>query len=87
MAIFKKTSVSIVKTNAWIKPTKISSPINGKGAITGTKNAITKSKISPAKILPNSLNEKDSIRENSPNNSKSPTAKKIGFLKLKNFWM
>ena len=79
------TKVNVAKTRAWIKPTNISRPINGKGTMSGIKKAITASRTSPAKMLPNNLKAKDMIFANSLRSSRKPTKKLIGFERSKNF--
>jgi hypothetical protein len=76
--------VSIAKINACIIPTNTSKIINGNGMIYGTKKAITKSNISPAKILPNNLKENESTFTLSDIISKKPRINATGLEKLKN---
>ena len=83
--MFRNTNVSMANTKAWIKPTNISKPKNGSGAIKGIRKPMTASRTSPAKIFPNKRNAKEMIFESSENSSKNPTKKSIGPAKLKNF--
>ena len=81
-----KTDASIIKTRAWIKPTKISSAIKGVVPSTGTSMAMTSRRISPAIMLPNKRNVKEIILERSEMSSRMPTKKLMGLLKSKNFF-
>ena len=77
-------NVSIAKIKAWIMPTNISRNIKGIGTKYGTKNAMTRSKTSPAKILPKSLKEKETTFMASEIISKKPVINSIGLLKFIN---
>ncbi len=77
-----KTDASIMKTRAWIKPTKISRAIKGVGPRTGTSMAMTRRRISPAIMLPNSRKVKEMILDKSEISSKIPTKKLMGLLKI-----
>ena len=65
-------------------PTNVSRSRKGNDTKTGTRNATTDKRTSPAKMFPNNLNANDSMRENSEITSKIPTKKDIGLEKLKN---
>ena len=66
-------------------PTNISIAKNGTGTMYGSKENITASKTSPAKIFPNNLNEKDIILAISEINSNIPIKNLSGLEKFKNF--
>lgn len=70
--------VSIANTKAWITATINSRTINGSGATMESIPYIVPSTLSPAKILPKSLNEKEMNFMNSFTNSRMPTNKNIG---------
>ena len=53
MAVAANTRVSIANMNAWMSPTKSSSPRNGTNPTNGIRNAIAISSTSPANMLPN----------------------------------
>ena len=80
-----ETNVIIAKINAWIKPTKSSSIINGSGTTYGTKKKIIVSNTSPAKTFPNNRKDKEIILAISEINSKIPIKKFIGFVVLFEF--
>ncbi len=75
----------MANTRAWINPTNISKPKNGRGARRGIRKPMTASRTSPAKIFPNKRKANEMIFESSENNSKSPTKNSMGPAKLINF--
>ena len=77
----KYTSVSIANISACITPTKTSKNINGMGSKKANIAAMEASNTSPAKIFPNSLNDRDATLATSPIISISPTNTFIGFTK------
>ena len=87
MAIAANTRVRPEKIKAWMKPTKSSRPYTPTVARNGTKNADTKTRISPAVMLPNSLEVKLISRTSSLKASNGPTKKKSSmYWKASRIW-